>query len=385
MADLGTLLPLAFGLILLNGLSSTATFVGVGLLYALSGLYFRVATPVQPMKVISAYAIANAMSAQQISSAGLCMGLLLLLFGATGTMKGVRKLIPHSAVRGVQLVTGVLLAVQGIKFMLGQTRLQLLEGATEPFLSLDSIGPIPIGLALGVLAVIATLLLLHSSRAPASLVVVVGGVGVGLALGGWQHLDDLRLGLSLPQPLPYGPFSAPELGLALTALALPQIPMTIGNAVVAQADLAREYFGDEAARRCTPRAFTVSMGLANLLSGFFGGLPLCHGAGGLAAHYRFGARTAGSNLMIGGFFLAAGLLLGDTVLALFALLPLSILGALLCFAGAELCMMILDVKERDDLFVVITMLSVALVSNLAIGFAVGIAAAYLFRHTKMTV
>jgi SulP family sulfate permease len=114
-------------------------------------------------------------------------------------------------------------------------------------------------------------------------------------------------------------------------------------------------------------------------------MPLCHGAGGLAAHYRFGARTAGSNLMIGALFLLVGVLVGDEAVAVFSVLPFSVLGALLCFAGTQLAMMILDVKERADLFVVVTMLAVSLVSNLGIGFGVGIVAAVLFRYTKMKV
>jgi len=385
LGDLGTLLPLAIGLVLINGLDSTATFVTIGLFYVLAGLYFGITVPVQPMKVISAYSIANAMTAQQITSSGLCMGVLLLLLGITGTMTRVRKLVPQSTVRGVQLVTGVLLFVQGIKFMLGQTSLQQAQGAAEPFLAVAAIGPIPIGIALGVVAVIVTLLLLENRVAPAALVVVIGGIVAGLALGGWRNLSEFHVGLHLPRPLSFGLFAGPDLVFALTALALPQIPMTIGNAVVAQADLSREYFGEEKAKRSSPRALAISMGLANIMTSLFGGMPLCHGAGGLAAHYRFGARTAGSNLMIGVLFLLVGLLVGDQAVAVFSLLPFSVLGALLCFAGAQLAMMILDVKERADLFVVITMLAVSLISNLAVGFGIGIVAAYLFRYTRMKV
>jgi SulP family sulfate permease len=385
LGDLGTLLPLAFGLVVINGLDSTATFIGIGLFYIVAGLYFGVTVPVQPMKVISAYAIANVMTAQQITASGFWMGILLLLLGITGTMTRVRKLVPQSAVRGVQLVTGVLLFVEGIKFMLGQTALQQAQGAAEPFLSVSSIGSVPLGIVLGVAAAIVTLLLVENRLAPAALVVVIGGAIAGLALGGWRNLADFHFGLHLPQPLPFGLPTGAELVLALTVLALPQIPMTIGNAVVAQADLTREYFGDQAATRSSPRALAVSMGLANLATSCFGGMPLCHGAGGLAAHYRFGARTAGSNLMIGALFLLVGLLAGDKALAVLSLLPFSVLGALLCFAGAQLAMMILDVKERSDLFVVISMLAVSLVSNLGIGFGIGVGAAYLFRYTKMKV
>lgn len=385
LGDLGTLLPLAYGLIVLNGLDATATFIAIGLFFVLSGLYFGVTVPVQPMKVISAYAIANAMSASQVTAAGFWMGVFLLLLGVTGTITRVRDLVPQSTVRGVQLVTGVLLFVQGIKFMLGRTSLQLAQGSAEPFLSVTSVGPVPLGIVLGVAAVVVTLLLLENRVAPAALVVVLGGVVAGLALGGWRNLAELDPGLHGPRLLPFGLPTTTDLVLALTALALPQVPMTIGNAVVAQADLTREYFGDEASRRSTPRALAISMGLANLAACFFGAMPLCHGAGGLAAHYRFGARTAGSNLMIGGLFLVVGVVVGAGAVTMLGLIPFSVLGALLCFAGAQLAMMILDVKERKDLFVVLTMLAVSLVSNLGIGFGVGIALAYLFKYTRMEV
>ncbi len=385
LGDLGTLLPLAFSLIVINGVDSTATFIGIGLFYVLSGLYFGVTVPVQPMKVISAYAIASAMSPSEITASGLWMGALLLVLALTGTVTLVGKVVPQATVRGVQLSTGVLLLVHGIKFIIGQSHLQQARQSAEPFLSITTLGPIPLGIVLGIVAVIVILLFLENRVAPAALVVVAGGVVAGLALGGGRNLAGFHVGLHTPELLPFGLPSGSTLVLALTALAIPQIPMTLGNAVLAQADLSREYFGDQACTRCTPRALAISMGLANVVVCMFGGMPLCHGAGGLAAHYRFGARTAGSNLMVGGLFLVVGLLVGDQAVALFSLIPLAVLGALLCFAGAQLAMMILDVKERKDLFVVVTMLAVSLVTNLGIGFGVGIAVAYWFKVTGRTV
>ena len=104
------------------------------------------------------------------------------------------------------------------------------------------------------------------------------------------------------------------------------------------------------------QALTISMALANFLSFTLGGIPLCHGAGGLAAHYRFGARTAGSNLMIGGLFLALALFLGSHALAIVYLVPMAVLGVLLLFAGSQLAMTVIDLKERKDLFVALVIL-----------------------------
>lgn len=385
LGDLGTILPLALGLIVLNRLDATAVFLTMGLYYVLSGLYFRVTVPVEPMKVIGAYAIARSLSPIEVNAAGLWMSVLLLGLALSGTLTFVRKLVPPCTVRGVQLVTGVLLFTQGIKFMLGQSSLQLAQRSAEPFLSVTSVGPVPIGIVLGVAAVALIFLLLESRRAPAALVVVGAGLLAGLLLGGYRSLEGFSVGLHLPRVLPFGWPEPSVLVVALTALALPQLPMTLGNAVIAQADLTREYFGEEGSKRSTPKALAVSMGLANAVACLVGGMPLCHGAGGLAAHYRFGARTSGSNVIIGGIFVAIGLLVGDQAVAVLSLLPFAVLGALLCFSGAQLAMMILDVKERKDLFVVVAMLAVSLVTDLGVGFGVGIVAAHLFKHTRMTV
>jgi SulP family sulfate permease len=160
--------------------------------------------------------------------------------------------------------------------------------------------------------------------------------------------------------------------------------MTIGNAVIAYADLSEEYFG-EASKKVTYRASCISMGLANLLSFLVGGMPLCHGAGGLAAHYRFGARTAGSNLMIGLVFIVLAVLLGRHALSVIYLMPMAVLGVLLLFAGSQLALTIIDMKERKDLFVVLVMLGITLAANLAVGFIVGIAVAYALKSERLTV
>jgi SulP family sulfate permease len=160
--------------------------------------------------------------------------------------------------------------------------------------------------------------------------------------------------------------------------------MTLGNAVIADMDLSINYFG-KAARRVTGRALCISMALGNFLSALLGGMPLCHGAGGLAAHYRFGARSAGSNLMIGAVFILFTLILGNRILALFNLIPMAILGVLLLFAGSQLALTVLDIKERKEMFVVVLILGITLASNLAAGFMAGIVLAYLLRSEKLTV
>jgi len=384
LGDLGTLLPLAMGMIFLNGLNPLGLFLSVGLLYILSGLYFRVPVPVQPMKVIGAYAIATAMSPCQISASGLLMGIVLLIVGATGLITVLGRYIPRSVIRGVQLSTGSLLMVQGVRFIAGSSKYQLSQGAAEPYLSLQNLGPVPIGIALGVIGGFLTLALLENRKLPAGLIMVFGGIGVGLLFGTHEGLHSLKVGINIPRLLPFGLPTTADFTFALFALVLPQLPMTVGNAVIAYGDLSKEYFGEDS-KRVTYRATCISMALANFASFLVGGMPLCHGAGGLAAHYRFGARTGGSNLIIGVIFIALAVLLGSNALSVVNLLPMSILGVLLLFAGSQLALTVIDLTERKDFFVVLVMLGITFATSLALGFLLGIAVAYALKSEKLSV
>lgn len=384
LGDLGVLLPLGIGMILINGLSPAGLFLSIGLFYLLSGVYFGVTVPVQPMKVIGAYAVATAMGPSQIVASGALIGIVLLLIGATGAMTLIGKYTPKPVIRGVQLSTGILLMVEGVKFMLGTSKLQILQKAAEPYLALQNLGPVPIGILLGALGGILTLLLIDNKKLPAGFLVVFGGMAVGLAVGTHEGFGQLHLGFYVPQILPFGFPSGADFTLALLMLVLPQVPMTLGNAVIANADLSAQYFG-EASKKVTYKSLCISMALANFASFLLGGMPLCHGAGGLAAHYRFGARTAGSNVMIGGLFIVMALFLGNHTLSIFYLMPMSILGILLVFAGNQLAMTILDVKDKKDLFVTLIMLGITIASNLAVGFLVGIALAYALKWDKLAI
>ena len=384
LGDLGTLLPLAIGMIMINGLSASGLFLAIGLFFILSGVYYGVTAPVQPMKVIGAYAIATAMTASQIAASGLLIGVFLLIIGGTGAIGVIGKYTPKPVVRGVQLSTGTLLMSQGVKFMVGTSKFQVLRQAAEPYLTVQSLGPIPIGIIIGIVGGVLTFLLLDNKKLPAGLFVILGGLGLGWLLGTHEGFDKLKVGIYMPDILPFGVPKGPDFTFALLVLVLPQIPMTIGNAVIANADLSKQYFGGDS-KKVTYRALCISMGLANMFAFLVGGMPLCHGAGGLAAHYRFGARTAGSNLMIGLIFVMLALFLGSHALAVVYLLPMSVLGVLLIFAGSQLALTIVDMRERKDLFVALVMLGITLASNLAIGFMVGIAVAYALKSEKISV
>jgi SulP family sulfate permease len=384
LGDLGTLLPLSIGMTLINGLNPAGLFLSVGLFYFLSGLYLGVTSPVQPMKVIGAYAVATAMSGQQILASGMLMGIMLLILGASGAISVVGRYTPKAVIRGVQVATGTLLMSQGVKLMLGTAKLQILHQAAEPYLTVQHLGPIPIGIVIGAVGFVLTLLLIENRKLPAGLVVVTLGLGVGLAMGTHDGLDKLRLGFYMPELFPLGLPGQVDFTFAFFALVLPQIPMTIGNAVIADVDLSRQYFGEHSTR-VTDRALCVLMATGNFISFVLGGMPLCTGAGGLAAHFRFGARTAGSNLMIGVLFCLLALSVGEQILALLYLLPMAILGVLLLFAGSQLALTMIDMQTRKELFIVLAMLGITLASNLAAGFLVGLVLAYVLKSDRLQI
>ena len=374
LGDLGTLLPLAIGMIVLNHLHATNVFVLIGLFYIVAGHYFEVPVAVQPMKVIGAYAIAAGLTPTQIVASSLWMGVFLLFLGTTGLMQTIGKYTPKSTVRGVQLAVGVILMIKGLKLMI----------MPDPNLAVQAVGPINLGIILGGAGLILTFLLLDNRKLPAALVLIVLGILLGLFIGKPLDAASFNWSVHFPKLIPYGWPSLDDFLWVLPVLVLPQIPMTLGNAIISNTDVMHEYFGDRA-RKATYRSVANSQGLADVVSFFLGGIPMCHGAGGLAAHYRFGARTAGSNLIIGVIFIFLALVFGETMLAILNLLPFSFLGVLLVFAGVQLALMIQDLQDRRDLFVALFMLGIALASNLGVAFILVIVVAFAFKSGKLNV
>ena len=374
LGDLGTLLPIAIAMIVINGLNVTNVMVAVGLFYIAAGLYFRVPVPVQPMKVIGAYAIAIGLTPTQIIAASLWMGIVVLILGTTSLIHVIGKYTPKSTVRGVQLGVGIILMSKGLNFII----------KPDPNLAIQTIGAINTGIILGIAGMIITLLLLDNRKIPAAVLVVLGGIAVGLFIGNPVKWEEMKIGFHLPRFFPYGLPSWSDIIWVLPVLVLPQIPMTIGNAILSNTDVMHEYFGEKA-HRASYRSIANSQGIANIFSFALGGIPMCHGAGGMAAMYRFGARTAAANVMIGAIFVALAILLGQNALPILNLLPLSVLGVLLVFAGAQLALMVNDLTERKDLFVALIMLGITLTVNLAVSFLCGIVIAYALKSDRVRV
>jgi len=267
-------------------------------------------------------------------------------------------------VRGIQVALGFLLLFKGIQFI-ANAEIFIGDG-TVPIMGL------PLNIIVGLVGLIIAIFLLTNRKFPAAIVLITFGLLVGLAL----KTPDLSLG---PQILSPQMLTVADISTAFVLLVLPQIPVTLSNAVVSTSDLSKKYFKKRGSR-ASPKALSSSIGIANLAAGALGGMPMCHGAGGLAAHHRFGARTGGANLMIGGIFIAMALIFGSSAVSILGLIPLSILGVLLVFTGIQMVKLATDMRVKSDLIVVSTVVGLALVASMTIAFMIGIILYYLLKR-----
>lgn len=349
--DLGTLIPFVVAYITLLGLDPSGILFGFGATMIAVGLYYRTPFPVQPMKAIGAIATTQAaqtatITAGAVYGATLVTGAIWLLLGATGAAKRVADLVTRP------VAIGIILGL-GLSFMLDGARLMsagwLLSGA----------------------ALAATLILLTNRTIPAMFLLLAGGAAIALirdpAL--WASLGDIEIALHLPD-FALGAMTWSDLAVGVVFLALPQVPLTLGNAIIAVTEENNRLFPD---REVSERKVAVSTGLMNLFGASVGGVPMCHGAGGMAGHVRFGARTGGSLVILGGILLALALFVGPSVHTIFRVIPGEILGVILFLAGAQLALGSCDFsKDKGERFATIVTAGLAM-WNIGLAFVVGLA------------
>lgn len=281
LGDLGTLLPLTLGVIAVAGLAPTPIFLGFGIFYVATALYYRLPIPVQPMKAVAAVMLTTEVTVSGLAASGVIIGLTLLLLGVTGWISRLARLVPQSVLAGLQLGLGIALAIVSLELM-----------ATEPL-----VGAITAGLLI---------VLLFFPRYPSALTALLVAVVLGWAMGATRlELAAVSATISIP-PWP----SLQNFEQAVSVLVVPQLSLTLTNAVLLTALIASDYFGERAAH-VTPARLSITSGLANLVLTPFGALPMCHGAGGLAAHYRFGARSGAAPLFLGLLLIALALWPGN--------------------------------------------------------------------------
>lgn len=374
LGDLGVLFPLSIALITLNHMNPTSVLLVVGLLYMGSALYFRLPIPVQPLKAVAMIALAMGAGPPVIMAAGILMGAILFLLALSRFCNSLGRIFTKPIVRGIQLGVGLLLLKKGITLLIAP---HILSDQEAVYISLVGYS-VSFSLIVSLIGGGIIIGLMKNSRFPASLVVIVFGIVIGMLFGSLDLLHGMRLGPVLPTF--YFPSSA-DFSTAFFLMVIPQIPLTFGNAIVAMADVSKRYFGEEA-RRVSPRALCTSLGLANLAGSLIGGMPVCHGAGGMTAHYRFGARTGGSTLFLGILLVTTGLLFGHSAVSLMAMIPLSILGVLLVYVGIEHGLLIRDlVGKRVEMFIALLIGILSLVTgNIFYGFATGMVVLLLTEH-----
>jgi hypothetical protein len=351
VADLGVLVPIAVALIVTNGLSPTAVLLPAGVLYVTVGLVYDLPIPVQPLKALGAIAIAKGLGADEIAAAALIIGATFLVLGGARLIDRAGRAFPRALIRGVQLTVGLLF----LKVSWGLV-------ADPPSAFDEHALPPASAVTLGASAVVVALVL---RRRPIALALVALGVAVMLVESG--GLPSLGPSAIEPPSLSPATFAA-----ALTALVVPQLPLTFANSCLAPVDAARTYFG-ERALRVTPGRLATTLGSANLLSGAIAGMPVCHGAGGLTAHFAFGARSGIAPLALGSTLIAVAVIAGSGLGALLTAFPLPILAGLLATAGLLHIGLLRDLRGVREWLIALAVGAIGFGVNLAVGLAVGLA------------
>lgn len=350
--DLGTLIPFVVAYVSVLKMDAGGLLVAFGVALIAIGTIYRTPFPVQPMKAIGAASVGQAALASGLGSAAvigasLTTGLLWLFLAATGLARRASQWVPRPALLGVVMGLGYSFMLEGLRMM-----------ASAPWTA---------GALLAV-----TLLLLSRPRVPAMLVLLT--IGLGLACAEQpallNELAAIQPGLKWPS-LAWGSLSAADLWAGFILLALPQLPLTFGNAYLSITEENNKLFPD---RPVTEKSVAFSTGLMNLGSSFIGGIPMCHGAGGMAGHVQFGARTGGSSIILGTILLGAGLFLSTSIGTIFKMFPASVLGVILFLAGLQLALGSRDAGgEKADRFVILATSAVA-VLNVGIAVVFGVLA-----------
>jgi MFS superfamily sulfate permease-like transporter len=400
MGDLGTYIPIVLALTLADDLNLGTTLIFTGIYNIITGAIYGVPMPVQPMKAIAAVAISGTgFGVPEIMAAGIITGGVLFVLGITGLMQLVYKLIPLSVVRGIQLAQGLSFALTAVKYVRKVQNFSTSKSmGNRHWLGLDGL----------VLAIVC-----------ACFIVVVNGAGeehrveteTNGDLGGDEERPRRKKSIlrniifSLPSAfiifllgvilafirkpkivndIKFGPSSIEVVKISRHAWkegfikgAIPQLPLSILNSVVAVCKLSSDLFPG---RDFSATSLSVTVGLMNVIGCWFGAMPSCHGAGGLAGQYKFGGRSGGCVVLLGTAKLVLGLVLGTSLVKILNQFPVGVLGVLLLFAGIELAMASRDMNTKEESFVMLTCTAVSLVgSSAALGFVCGIVVHLLLR------
>ncbi len=345
--DLGTLIPFVVGYIAVLHMDPVGVLLAFGLTKVAVGLFYRTPMPVQPMKAIGGAAIgqAGALTPAMVYGSGLVTAAIWLLLGVTGAVDKLARLASKPVIRGIVLGLGFTFVLEAFRMM----------------------GSDPVVAGIGL---VVTYLLLSNPKVPAMFVLLLFGVTVAI----FQQPDlparlaQAGVGLRLP-PFALGGLTWEDVLWGGLLLAIPQVPLSLGNACIAVVAENNDLFPD---RQVTERKVATTMGIMNVFSPIIGGIPLCHGAGGMAGHVRFGARTGGALVILGSLIVALALFFGNSVQLIFQMFPSAILGVILFFAGIELALSSRDIgNKKEDVYLMLVTAAFA-TWNMGAAFVVGV-------------
>lgn len=351
MGDFGTLIPLAIGYIVVCGLEPSGLLIMIGLANILSGIVYKLPMPIEPMKVIAVVAIAQQWTPSMVYASGFAMGIFWLIFALTGLIKWIEKFTPNSVIKGIQFTLGVLLAIEAFKMISN-------------------------GWIIGIISILIVLILKNSRYAPAAIVLMAGGFVMVYFEGHFQNIS--MPSFTLPQ---FTTFKMNELWQVLFLAGFAQIPLTITNATLATSTMISHYWPE---KPVSTQQLSWNQGIMNTLLPFFGGMPLCHGAGGLASQYYFGARTGGANIFEGLIEICLGLFFSASIVGIFTYFPMAIIGGMMFLVGIELTKFSWSAKFDVDIIPLTITVITSLLTNMAIGFISGVMIHYTIKFFNET-
>jgi MFS superfamily sulfate permease-like transporter len=345
--DLGTFIPFVAAYITLNKMDPLGILVAFGVFKIFVGQYFKTPFPVQPMKAIGGMAIAHPEAITQgiIWGSGIFTAIFWLVMGLTGAVSWLYRITAKPIVCGIMLGLGLSFMVEGIGMMKGQ----------------------PI---VAIIALAATFFLLSKEKVPTMLILLAFGMGVAFVVNPalWQEITQISVRFRMPE-IYLNRISWQDLVAGTLILGLPQAPLTLGNAIIGTAAENNELFPDRPAK---VRTIAIDHGVMNIFSTAIGGIPICHGAGGMAGHVRFGARTGGALVILGVIVLILGLFFSDSVATIFKFFPPSILGVILFFTGLELASINKNIgSKRSDVYVMLVTAGIAM-WNMGVAYLAGL-------------
>ncbi|MDB6064592.1 MAG: transporter [Pedosphaera sp.] len=330
--DIGTDLPLIIGMILAAGLESAGVLIVFGLMQILTGLYYRIPMPVQPLKAVAVMVITQKVgekiTGDVIYGGGLAIGIMMLLLTVTGLVDWIGRVVPKTVVRGIQFGLG----------------LQLVNLALGDYIKRDGVS----GYVLAGVAFVISLILFGNRKYPAALfVILMGAVYACVFKLDW---GAARQSIGLNWPHGHVP-TLSDITTGFLLLALPQVPLSIGNSILAARQTAKDLFPERAPGL---RKISMTYSLMNLVTPFIGGIPVCHGSGGLAGYYAFGARTGGAVVIYGSIYLILGFFFSSGFQNVIQVFPLPIMGVILLFEGLAMILLMRDMAgSKLDFFIVI--------------------------------